>query len=61
MIRWHPLNVIAAVSDQAAGTGTCRPIAASSRAIAVVMTLAGLPLRASLRCRAQPDCAFQAI
>ena len=39
--------------DQAAGTGTCPATAqtkpASSRAIAVVTTLAGLPLEASLR------------
>jgi hypothetical protein len=40
------------LSDQAAWTGTCRAMGqtklASSRAIAMVTTLAGLPLRASL-------------
>ena len=48
-----PLDVITRFPDQPAGIVTCRAMAQtnpdSSRAIAVVTTLAGLPVRASLR------------
>jgi hypothetical protein len=48
-----PLDVITSVSDQATVTVTCRAMAQmkpdSSRAIAVVTTLAGLAARVSLR------------
>ena len=54
MVRWHLLWMQSrGFSDQPAGTATCRAMAqtkpVSSRAIAVVTTLAGLAARASLR------------
>ena len=55
MVRWHLLLWMRSCGlfDQPAGIVTCRAMAQtkpdSSRAIAVVTTLAGLPVRASRR------------
>src|ERR1700722_17611693 len=61
-----PVNGSHAFSDQLAVTVICRAMAQTkpinSRAIAVVTTLAGLPVRASLRYRAHNrTCPFQAM